>query len=295
MREKFLIGTSGDQEIEVDLPITFRLGDEERIEVSKDENGLLAMIERTVDPLELTIETKSGLFEQLPGGGRRELPTLRVPKGGNVRAIDISSALTFLTDAVFQVNVAGRELIPETEKDEAALSALGTRRVHVDTALVINTRTFNPIVDPDAIKGLIPKTVGLRLYADAVALPTDVARFRELWRCLESAFGVKNARLLRVLAEYAPALEIGFDEKELDELHVLRGQISHAESRTGLDELLRAGDEASKRVPRLKSLVERVILTKRNWGMRDTAVEELTPAVSWISSDGGIVLRTAGS
>jgi hypothetical protein len=85
-----------------------------------------------------------------------------------------------------------------------------------------------------------------------------------------------------------PTCEIGFDEKELDELHVLRGQISHAESRAGLDELLRAGDEASKCLPRLKCLAERVILTERNWGKRDTEVEELTPAVSWINRDGAI-------
>jgi hypothetical protein len=293
LREVFSIRTGG-QELEIGLPIRVSLEDEERIEIRMGEGARLDLvIERTVDPLALSIENKSGMFEALSTGERRELPTLRVPTGGNVRAIDITCALTFLTDVALTANAAGSELVPENEEDEAALSALGTRRVQVDTTVLVSTRTFNPIVEGEALKALLPKTVGLRLYADAVALPTDVARFRELWRCLESAFGMKDARLVAAIADYPPAVEIGFDREEIAELHVLRGQLSHAESRAGLKELLRAGDAASRRVPRLKCLVERVILTKQNWGRRDLSVEELTPASAWIGPDGGIVAHWA--
>jgi hypothetical protein len=78
LREKFHIQPIGDQELEVELPLTFPLDDEEQVEVNAGENGqFLLSIERTVDPLKLTIETKSGLFEPLPNGERREIPTLR--------------------------------------------------------------------------------------------------------------------------------------------------------------------------------------------------------------------------
>jgi hypothetical protein len=116
LRETFLVRTSGKQEPEIELPIAFELDERERIELREHEEGsLLLVIDRAIDPLELTIEKKSGLFEPLPDGGRRELLTVRVPEGGNVRAIDVTSTLTFLTDIAFSVNVAGRELLAEGE------------------------------------------------------------------------------------------------------------------------------------------------------------------------------------
>lgn len=292
LRETFFVRAIGTQEPEIQLPIAFQLDETERIELREhDGEALLLAIERSVDPLELKIEKKSGLFEPLADGGRRELASVRVPEGGNIRAIDVTSALTFLTDVTLLVNLAGRELVPEADEDFATLDALGTKRVHIDSTLLLNTRTFNPKVEAEAVKALIPKTAGLRLYADAVALPNDVAKFRELWRCLESAFAMKGASLVRALRDYGPANDLGFDEEELRELHVLRGQVSHAESKAGLKELLRAGDQASRRVARLKCLVERVILTKRHWGHRDNEVEELTPAVGWINREGDIEVR----
>jgi hypothetical protein len=292
LRETFLVRASGKQEPEIELPIAFELDRRERIELREHEGGsLLLVIDRGIDPLELTIEKRSGLFEPLPGGGRRELPTIRVPEGGNVRAIDVTSTLTFLTDVAFSVNVAGRELLAEGDEDRGALDALGTTRVHGDTTLLLNIRTFNPVVDADALQALMPKTAGLRLYADAVALPADVAKYRELWRCLESAFGLKEGELVKALASYGPAQELGFDVEELRELQVLRGRLSHAESRAGLEEILRVGDQASKRVARLKCLVERVILTKQSWGSRAATVDELTQAVSWITRDEQIEMR----
>jgi hypothetical protein len=292
LRDVFLVTESGAQPVEIETPIEIDFEDGEWIEVRGDnEGGLVLIIERTIDPLELTLETKSGFFESLADGSRREVPALRVPAGRNVRAIDVTSALTFLTDTPLLVNPVGRELLVENEEDTAALESLGTRLLHSDTNVLLNTRTFSAKVDGDAVSALLPKTVGLRLYADAVALPTDVARFRELWRCLESAFGLKDARLVTALADFRPAIEIGFDRQELAELQVLRGRISHAESKTGLKELLRAGDEASRRAPRLKCLVERVILTKRDWGQRDGGVEELAPVSSWINREGAMEVR----
>ena len=181
--------------------------------------------------------------------------------------------------------------MPESEEDRATLDAFGTRQVYVEGGVQPSIRTFNAPVDADAILALIPKTVGLRLYADAVALGADVARYRELWRVMESAFGLQDDKLIAALAAYGPAKELGFDEAELLELLILRGQASHAATSGGLEEILRVGEKTRQRGDRLKCLVERVILTKRTWGARSGGVDELTPAASWVGNRGQIVIR----
>jgi hypothetical protein len=183
------------------------------------------------------------------------------------------------------------ELVAENEEDRATLEALGTRLVLEEMATHIATRTFGECADPQILEALIPKTVGLRIYADAVALSADVPKYRELWRVLESAFGLQGKDLVTALVSYPPAQELGFDENELKALLTLRGQVSHAATRGGLAELLRVGGLATGRVARLKCLAERVILTKRTWGTRDRELHELAPAVSWVTSDGTISLQ----
>jgi hypothetical protein len=186
------------------------------------------------------------------------------------------------------------ELIPETEEDRAALDALGTRLVLEEMATHIATRTFGERVDGQTLEALIPKTVGLRIYADAVALIADVPKYREFWRVLESAFGLQGRELVAALASYPPAQELGFDSDELNALLVLRGQVSHAATRGGLAELLRVGGLATRRASRLKCLAERVILTKRRWGSRDCETDEVIPATAWVGADGQISIQWRG-
>jgi hypothetical protein len=59
-------------------------------------------------------------------------------------------------------------------------------------------------------------------------------------------------------------------------MRVLRGRASHAESKAGYDELVAVERECGRKVARLKNLVERVLLTKKNWGYPTVAVDERT-------------------
>ena len=294
VREFFGVAVTGKHRLELELPLTVELDEARRAELHRlEDDSLRLVIERRIDPLQLRLEAKTRHYEPVPGGGRRELPALRVPGNANVDAIDVTAALTFLTDVPLGVNrpFGAAELVTENETDVAALEALGTRRVHSDMTLRSSTRTFHERVDADTLRALIPKTTGLRLYADAVALNADVAKYREFWRVLESAFALQDDALVAALAAYPPAQELGFGEDELHELLVLRGRASHARTRGGLDELLRVGREVSDRVDRLKCLAERVILTKQTWGIRSSGVEELAPLVGWVGPDGEVVIH----
>lgn len=296
VREFFSVVPDG--QLDVDMPLTIELdaGINAAFE-RQDDASLRLVIERPIDPLVLTVEQNSGIHERRPRGTEREIPALRVPGNENIQAIDLTAALTFLTDVPLKVSrpFPPSELIAESAEDIAALDAFGTRQVYAESRALLAIRTFQPIVDADAIRALIPRTVGLRLYADAIALNSDVATYRELWRILESAFGLQDKPLVDALATYAPARELGFDREELHALMVLRGKASHAATKGGLAEILRVGDLTSERRDRLKCLVERVILTKKTWGARSGGLQELTPARSWVGRDGQIVLRRLAS
>jgi hypothetical protein len=294
MRVREFFGVVPIGQLAVELPLRVDLDDGVHADLTQgDDESLRLTIDYPVDPLALTVEHHTGLYESRPDGPDRELSALRVPENKNIQAIDLTAALTFLTDVPLRVNrpFPPSEMLPENEEDTAALDAFGTQRVYVEGGVQPSIRTFNAHVDADAIRALIPKTVGLRLYADAVALSADVARYREFWRVMESAFGLQDDKLVAALAAYGPAQELGFDATELRELLVLRGQASHAATSGGLEEILRVGEQTHHRGDRLKCLVERVILTKRSWGARSGGVDELTPAASWVGPNGQIVIR----
>jgi hypothetical protein len=291
IRERFGVRPTGNQELDVPLPLTVQLAEDIRATLDQsDEIPFILTLDRRVDPLALKIEAHSHVFAPLPNGTKQELTAIHAPGNGNIHAIDFTTGLTFLTDIPLGVNrlMLQSELVAEDEVDRATLDALGTRLVFEEMATHIGTRTFGERTNPQTLEALMPKTVGLRIYADAVALNADVPKYRELWRVLESAFGLQGKELVTALALYPPAQELGFDENELKSLLTLRGQVSHAATRGGLAELLRVGGLATGRVARLKCLAERVILTKRTWGTRDREIDELAPAVSWVTADGTI-------
>lgn len=58
---------------------------------------------------------------------------------------------------------------------------------------------------------------------------------------------------------------MGFDLDELTELLVLCGRASHAQSRSGLDEIVTVEQSCRDRSLRLYHLVERVIVNKSTW------------------------------
>ena len=92
------------------------------------------------------------------------------------------------------------------------------------------------------------------------------------------------------LARFPPVRdELHLTKEELQELKELRGGVSHAN--TSGERVMRASHDAREQLERLNSLVERVILTKKNWGAPDLEVQELIPATSWVGPGGKVVLR----
>jgi len=128
--------------------------------------------------------------------------------------------------------------------------------------------------DP-AIDKLLTRRVGMHLYYEALQLDRPVARFRELWRILESAFGTTNDRLVNRLADFQTSTELEFTKRELKELLILRGRASHSSSRAGLKELREVTLQVLRRLGRLRCLAEQVILTKKHWGKDSLEVERL--------------------
>jgi hypothetical protein len=200
---------------------------------------------------------------------------------------DIASALSFITDHR-RSPLRGRrpKFIAETPADEHVLAALGSDEPYMAGLSVAVGRTFLAEVDDDFMKRVLDRRIGLRLYAQSLRSDYEVAKYRDLWRVLESAFGRQGTGLVNDLAEYAPAHELGFDNAELEVLKALRDRASHAQMRGGLAEFNRVEADCGAKLSRLKSLVERVLLTKQDWGRGSKAVEELTPLWGYVGADG---------
>src|SRR5260370_16449492 len=111
------------------------------------------------------------------------------------------------------MSLAGRMVcdvvIAATPEDEKQLNELGTTNVWGGPTFAIGT--FRTVQEPSSplVGALLRNKAGLMIYADAVALHRPVARFRELWRVLESAFGLEGDKLVARLAAYAPIIEMG--------------------------------------------------------------------------------------
>lgn len=271
----------------VALPLDVRLTD--RIRASLNEYGdgdvLRLFVDRSVDASRLAVVSESGRSRQLPNGGHEAVPCLRLlGDEGNetdqqVRVVDLVSAVSFLADVPLALSRPMQEdrFIPEVEADERRLEELGTDLPCLRTTVQLMSGGRKVPIDADRVSTLFGRAAGVRLYADALKLPLDVARFRELWRVLESAFKKDGDQLVDCLESYQPATDLGFNRQELDDLLHLRGRASHAQSRQGVVELIRVERECAEHLPRLKQLVETVILTKKSWGYRTTVVEELFP------------------
>jgi hypothetical protein len=283
---------------EVVLPLELALG--EGIHVSLDETGegLRLSLDRPVDPSRIEIVRDSG-WTSAEG---KPLRRLRLPdheSSEDVLLNNFVNAVTFLTDAPLSVSRRRGEdrFIPENEEERKQLEQFGTDELYRKTGARFESRTFTVQVDADAVSALLDRSAGLRLYAAAMKLPLVVAQFRELWRVLESAFRAKDDALAGLLASYPPAREFGFGRKELKDLLVLRGKASHAESNAGVSQLIAVEQECRRCLPRLKNLVEWVILTKKTWGLPTLEVEALAPLRAYVGPEGEQVIYrvTAGS
>jgi hypothetical protein len=200
--------------------------------------------------------------------------------------------LSFVADAHLKLSLrSDGRLVPETDTDRTILDELAATRIHMSMFGKISMRTFSiRTLDNTQLSALLSRRTGLHLYQEAMLLDRPVARYRELWRVLESAFGCTDDELINVLANYEPARQLKFDDVELKRLLVLRGRASHAASRAGINELRSVNVDVSDRIGRLAALVEQVILTKKSWGFPTTAVERLAPLTGFVDASGAITL-----
>jgi hypothetical protein len=278
----------------LDLPIVVALSEHTRATFDRQPPDrepkharFRVVMETRVDPGDLELVEETGTWREREDGSREDIPAVGLK--GNAAVANVSEVLnplSFLTDVPFSSFVSFEEedaFVPETEEDRAALEALGTARFHARLSSQPSVRSVWPqVVNAKAIEPLLPKGEGLQLYTDALSIDHPVGRFREFWRVLESAFGAQNEDLLGILEQFEPAREIGFREHELRILHVLRGRASHARSKRGVREVRLVTQECRARLPRLKSLVERVIVTKKTWGAPTIAFETLFPLAGYV-------------
>jgi hypothetical protein len=110
IREYFGVMPIG--QLELDLPSVVQF-DRDVTATLEDRDGeaLHLVIEYPVDPLALTVESSTGLYQRQPDGSDQEIATLRAPENKNIQAIDITAALTFLTDVPFRVDRHFRQRI----------------------------------------------------------------------------------------------------------------------------------------------------------------------------------------
>lgn len=182
-------------------------------------------------------------------------------------------------------------LIPESENDENRLQELPTNRIFQQILVRACPRSFNPLdLDNEKLGMLMENELGLDLYAHALLHQNALGSFREYWKTLESAFGTDGTELVNLLAEYEPAKQMRFTREELEELRILRGRSSHAQSSAGVEEHRFVLQETSRKETRLKCLVEQVILTKKTWGASTLDTKRIVRLSGFANRDGNLVI-----
>lgn len=177
------------------------------------------------------------------------------------------------------------EFLPDTERDEQLLLEMGRR-----PRMPLSGRTGTEVFPGGAVDGPfiqeLARRQAVRVYPEALHDISATATFRDLWRTLELAFQAEGKELTELLAQFGPAKRLGFDRTELESLRAIRGQISHASSRLGPREVSRSEAAAGSVLGRLWSLVDWVILSKRD-ASRSLDEDELRPLAAFIRRDGG--------
>ena len=270
------------------LPLTISLDADTKASLVEQEGDIQILVDRKIDHTRLELVEVSGRYKKLPDGTEKPVPTLRLVEDEapeHILSQDFISALTFITDVPIALSRPPHSdrFVPETDEDRELLERLGTDQPYHRFSARASIRSFSPSgITIKTITDLMPRRVGLRLYANAMKANLAVAQFREFWRILEAAFGERGDKLVALLAKYEPARKLGFDEAEVKQLLLLRGRASHAQSSAGIKELVYVDQECSSQLPRLKNLCERVILTKKSWGHPTVGTDELLPLTSFI-------------
>ncbi len=292
----YTVTTPTNRVLELVLPLTLSLDTNTQASLVEQESGMQLRVDRKIDHTRLELVKSSNYYKKLPDGTQEPISTLRLVDDEAQEYIlsqDFISALTFLTDVPITLSrpPLSDRFVPETEEDREHLERLGTDQPYSRASSLVSMRSFSlSNATDDTITDLLPRRVGLRLYANAMKADLAVAQFRELWRILEAAFGERDDKLVALLAKYEPARKLRFDEAEIKQLLVLRGRASHAQSSAGIKELVYVDQECAKQLPRLKNLCERVILTKKAWGYPTVGTDELLPLAGFIGPANSIVM-----
>jgi hypothetical protein len=187
----------------------------------------------------------------------------------------------------------GRDsLVPESDYDENVLNTLGSRQVALDIDMTVDVErsiVFRTL-DRNILDKLIDRESGLALYLDAIVTQSPISKYRELWKVLESAFVAKGHKLTSLLSQYLPVSQIGFNRAELEEMLILRGRASHAESRSKLNEYNKIARETQDKVRRLKSLAEQLLITKKIWGSENLDSDQIADLTAFINKNGVLII-----
>jgi hypothetical protein len=254
-------------------------------------NLLLIVAERDVDPNGLALAEDPILFSEDENGTVRRAMSVASPEVG-----ELAEGAGLVFGAIgFAIGVAlpfgpylssefPSQYLPDCDEDRKLLSELGSRP-RLPLMGRTGTEVFDGgVVDAEFVQELARRRT-LRVYPEALHDISATATFRDLWRTLELAFQAEGKVLTKLLSEFGPARRLGFDLKELEDLRATRGQISHASSRLGPREVSRSESSASEALGRLWSLVDWVILSKKD-ASQSLENEELRPLAAFIRRDG---------
>lgn len=263
-------------------------------ELSPAEDFLFILGERRVDPAGLAVVDSKFGFSLREDGTRYASKVIACPEMDVLTegALCLSGALSFATGISFQTGVyiglkRFNRFVPECPEDVHQLRALNTERSDVPLGGLTGVEAFdNVVVDADFV-GALAQRECVTIYVDALSAASPAAKFRDLWRVLELAFHAHGRELVKLLAEFPSTQRLGFDLEELEMLRALRGRLSHAASRIGILDIWRANQEAIVCLGRLWSLVDSVVLSKKQ-ASRTLDVEELQPLSAFIAKNGRI-------
>lgn len=256
-----------------------------------DDETLAIVGQCDVDPTRLTLVDDIG-YRQHPDGTVSRAQAIKSPEIDDLTegAQCIAGAIGFALGTAFSLGVLmgshPNDYIADNAEDEQTLQTLGTDSARVPLAAANQrVKVFRDVaVDADLI-GAIARQGAVSLYADALGAHTPAATYRELWRVLELAFQAHGKRLVELVDSFPPVRRLGFERAELDSLLVLRGRLSHAASRLGSREIRRANGEAISSLARLWSLVDCVVLSKRE-ASSALDVEEVIPLAAFVDRNG---------
>ena len=149
------------------LPLEVSLDAGARVSLHQhDDDRLRVTVHRSVDASQLeTVLEGCGWFEEDAAGERKPLPRLRLRDGmAVVRALvdDFVSAVAFLTDVPISLSRPPFEdaWVAETDEEAELLRRLGTDQPLYNTSVQTSIRTFNAVIDDQAVLSLLGPRAG---------------------------------------------------------------------------------------------------------------------------------------